>query len=40
MQKRKPDLDVRAAVGPVVGTWMQRVEALPILRKTWPPHWK
>jgi glutathione S-transferase len=40
MQKRKPDLDVRAAVGPVLGAWMQRVEALPILRKTWPPHWK
>lgn len=40
MQKKKPDLDVPALIGPRVGAWMQRVEALPYLRRTWPPHWK
>jgi glutathione S-transferase len=40
MQKKKPDLDVPALIGPRVAAWMQRVEALPHVRKTWPPHWK
>jgi glutathione S-transferase len=40
MQKTKADLDVPALIGARVGAWMQRVEALPYLRKTWPPHWK
>jgi glutathione S-transferase len=38
--KKKPDLDARGAVGPKIAAWMQRMEALPICRKTWPPHWK
>ncbi len=40
MQKRKPDLDVAGMLGPAVTGWMQRIEALPCLQKTWPPHWK
>jgi glutathione S-transferase len=38
--KRKSDLGVQALVGPHVSAWMGRIEALPYLRKTWPPHWK
>lgn len=40
LEKKKPDLDVRGALGPRLRTWMARVEALPFFRKTWPPHWK
>jgi glutathione S-transferase len=40
MQRRKPDLDVDGMLGPRVRAWMQRMEALPYLHKTWPPHWK
>lgn len=39
-QKKKPDLDVAGAIGPNATAWMQRVEALPYFRKTWPPHWQ
>jgi glutathione S-transferase len=39
-QKRKPELDVSGVIGPRVGAWMRRVEALPYFQKTWPPHWK
>jgi glutathione S-transferase len=40
MQKKKPDLDVPAIIGPNIARWMKRVEALPYFQKTWPPHWK
>jgi glutathione S-transferase len=40
LEKKKPDLNVRGAIGPNLTAWMARVEALPFLRKTWPPHWK
>ena len=40
MQKKKPDLDVFAIIGPNVAAWMKRIEALPYFQKTWPPHWK
>ena len=40
LEKKKADLDVRGAMGPKLRAWMQRVEALPFFRKTWPPHWK
>lgn len=36
-EKRKPDL--RWEIGPRVTSWMQRIEALPYFRKTYPPHW-
>ena len=40
MEKRKPDLDVRSAIGTKIAAWMNRIESLPYLQKTWPPHWK
>ncbi len=38
--KRKPDLPVAELTGPGLGAWVRRMEALPAVRKTWPPHWK
>jgi len=38
--KKKPDLAVRSLIGPRLRAWMERVEALPYLPRTWPPHWK
>ena len=40
MQKKKPDLNIDEALGPRLGAWMRRVEALPYFQKTWPPHWR
>jgi hypothetical protein len=40
MEKKKPDLDLRGAIGPRVAAWMQRIESLPYFPKTWPPHWQ
>jgi glutathione S-transferase len=40
MERRKPDLGARGAVGPALSAWMRRVEALPFFDKTFPPHWK
>jgi glutathione S-transferase len=40
MEKKKPDLGIRSAIGPRLSAWMTRVEALPYFKKTWPPHWK
>ncbi len=40
MEKKKPDLDVRSAIGPKLGAWMKRIEALPYFDKTYPPHWR
>ena len=40
MEKRKPDLDLRGAIGPRIAAWMNHIEALPYFQKTWPPHWK
>ena len=40
MERKNPDLGVRAIIGPKINAWMQRIEALPICGKTWPPHWK
>lgn len=37
--KRKPGLDAEALVGPRIGAWMKRMQALPCTQKTWPPHW-
>lgn len=40
MEKKKPDLDLAAMTGPAMAAWTRRMEALPIVQKTWPPHWK
>jgi glutathione S-transferase len=39
-EKKKPDLALRSLFGPKLTAWMQRMEALPCVGKTWPPHWK
>lgn len=39
-QKRKPDAFPADFYPPKVAAWMTRMEALPIMQKTWPPHWK
>jgi glutathione S-transferase len=38
--RKQPDLGVRAAIGPRLSAWMQRVEALPFFDRTYPPHWR
>lgn len=40
IEKKKPDLDVHAMIGPNIAAWMKRFEALPYYDKTYPPHWK
>jgi glutathione S-transferase len=40
MAKRNPGLIPADLVGPKIGAWMRRMEALPIVQATWPPHWK
>jgi glutathione S-transferase len=40
MEKRKPDLELRGAIGPKITAWMKQIESLPYFQKTWPPHWK
>lgn len=38
--KRKPEAVPADLIGPKLQAWMQRMEALPVVQKTWPPHWK
>src|SRR5208282_29620 len=40
IEKKKPDLDIRGLIGPKIGAWLKRIEALPYFEKTIPPHWK
>jgi glutathione S-transferase len=40
MEKKKSDLDLAAMTGPAIAAWIRRMEALPIVETTWPPHWK
>jgi glutathione S-transferase len=40
MAKHNPGLIPADLVGPKIGAWMRRMEALPIVQATWPPHWK
>lgn len=37
---RNPGVLPADLVGPRMGAWLARMTALPITRKTWPPHWK
>jgi glutathione S-transferase len=37
---RRPDLALRAAIGPKLTAWMKHVEGLPYFEKTYPPHWR
>ena len=40
MASRNPGLIPADLVGPRVSGWMRRMEALPVVQQTWPPHWK
>jgi glutathione S-transferase len=38
--KRKPGAIRSDLIGPKLTRWMARMAALPVVRTTWPPHWK
>jgi glutathione S-transferase len=40
MDSRNPGLLPPDLLGPKMATWARRMEALPCVQKTWPPHWK
>jgi glutathione S-transferase len=40
MAGRNPGLIAADLAGPKITAWMRRMEALPVVRQTWPPHWK
>jgi glutathione S-transferase len=40
MASRNPGLIAGDLMGDKVAAWAGRMEALPIVQKTWPPHWK
>lgn len=37
--QRNPGLVQGALTGPRLAGWIARMEALPLVRRTWPPHW-
>jgi glutathione S-transferase len=37
---RRADFVKSEVVGPRLAAWIDRMEALPIVKHTWPPHWK
>lgn len=38
--KRRGDLLPKVPAGPRISEWMRRMAALPVVKKTWPPHWR
>lgn len=38
--QRRPGLVTGDPLGPRLRAWKARMEALPVVQKTWPPHWK
>lgn len=40
LEKKKADLGIRYMIGPKLATWMRNMTEQPVVRKTWPPHWK
>ena len=39
-ERREPELGLSGLIGPKLGAWMGRIEALPYFDKTYPPHWR
>lgn len=39
-RQRVPTFDAASLVPPALAAWKKRVEALPFLDATWPPHWR
>jgi glutathione S-transferase len=37
---RRTDFVKSDCIGPRLAAWTDRMQALPIVRRTWPPHWK
>jgi glutathione S-transferase len=37
---RKADFVESDVIGPRLAAWIDRMQALPIVQRTWPPHWK
>jgi glutathione S-transferase len=37
---RRPGLREAGLVGPRLSAWLDRMHALPLVQKTWPPHWR
>jgi glutathione S-transferase len=40
MASRNPGVIPADLAGPNVAAWMHRMETLPIVQRTWPPHWR
>ncbi|MFN0318180.1 MAG: glutathione S-transferase family protein [Burkholderiales bacterium] len=40
LERKKRDLGIRQMIGPKLATWMENISQQPIIRTTWPPHWK
>jgi glutathione S-transferase len=40
MAARNPALIPADLAGPRMAAWLRRMQALPVVQKTWPPHWK
>ena len=39
-EQERHDLALHSAMPQQMSGWMQRIEGLRYLSKTWPPHWK
>jgi glutathione S-transferase len=37
---REPGMIASGLIGPNIASWMDRMRALPLVEKTWPPHWR
>jgi glutathione S-transferase len=40
ISSRKPDFAEADLIGPRLSAWLDRMRALPLVQKTWPPHWR
>jgi glutathione S-transferase len=40
LAKRLPESSAKPKLGPRLQVWSERMEKLPVVKKTWPPHWK
>lgn len=38
--RRRPDVVAGLRIGPRIDAWIRRMEAAPVVQKTWPPHWR
>lgn len=40
MNSRRPDTWSEEMIGPKFAAWLDRMEKLDVVQKTWPPHWR